>query len=212
MTIDRTTPRRRAKLLGHANYKGKICRHCETDVRYTSNGACVACVQRDTRNQRMRDRSARLRTADLPQKNSSARTRAVAKGYDRYKGRTCPQCSTRERDVVTGKCLVCAKAGVTYYSRVVQKTPRDPRIRLLASAKSRAQAKGRDFNIDLEDIIIPEICPVLGIPMTSPSLDRKNNDLGYVKGNVFVISKRANVLKNDANIAEIRAILAYMLT
>ncbi len=42
------------------------------------------------------------------------------------------------------------------------------------------------------------------------TLDRVVPSLGYVKGNVRVISFRANRLKNNATIDEIRAILAYM--
>ena len=57
-----------------------------------------------------------------------------------------------------------------------------------------------------------ETCPVLGIPLYSdgrdnqnaPSLDRFIPSLGYVKGNVFVISRRANVLKGDATIEEVK--------
>lgn len=59
-------------------------------------------------------------------------------------------------------------------------------------------------------MVIPDVCPVLGTPMVSPSLDRKNNDLGYIKGNVVVMSRRANCLKNDATVEEMRLILAYM--
>lgn len=51
--------------------------------------------------------------------------------------------------------------------------------------------------------MIPETCPVLGIPLTiggkrspsSPSLDRIDPALGYVPGNIRVISDRANRLK-----------------
>jgi hypothetical protein len=45
---------------------------------------------------------------------------------------------------------------------------------------------------------------------SSPSVDKFDNDRGYVKGNVNVISNRANVLKNDATVAEMRAVLTYM--
>lgn len=94
--------------------------------------------------------------------------------------------------------------------------------RMLAAAKHRAQRDGLEFNITVEDIHIPETCPVLGIPIfarmenksgpgpNSPSLDRCNNDLGYIKGNVCVISHRANGLKSNGTIEEIRLVLAYM--
>ena len=79
---------------------------------------------------------------------------------------------------------------------------------LWAAAKERADKNGLDFNIELEDIIIPKICPVLGIPINidlgrgrrrpdSPSLDKFIPSKGYVKGNVQVISWRANRIKSD---------------
>lgn len=79
--------------------------------------------------------------------------------------------------------------------------------RMLGSAKSRANKKGREFSIELSDITVPTTCPVLGTPMVSPSLDRIDSSKGYVKGNVRVISKRANMLKNNATIEELTLVL-----
>ena len=86
-------------------------------------------------------------------------------------------------------------------------------------AKRRAKKKGFEFNLTEDDIHIPTHCPVLGILMfrgegvsgpNSPTLDRIDSSKGYIKGNVQVISKRANTVKNDASIDEIEKILAYM--
>ena len=75
------------------------------------------------------------------------------------------------------------------------------------AAKERSDAKGLPFDIELSDIVIPETCPVLGISINtenkdirsdnSPSLDKFYPEKGYVKGNVQVISWRANRIKND---------------
>jgi hypothetical protein len=82
---------------------------------------------------------------------------------------------------------------------------------VLRRARTRAKNKGLPFNIDQSDIVIPDICPVLGIPIdrqlenmndNSPSLDRIRPSLGYVKGNIRVISQRANRLKCDGTAAE----------
>jgi len=89
---------------------------------------------------------------------------------------------------------------------------------ILKNAKYRARTRILKFNISLEDITIPEICPVLGIKIeqskvsgeacpNSPSLDRIDSTKGYVKGNVRVISHRANALKSDATVEELQAIL-----
>ena len=82
---------------------------------------------------------------------------------------------------------------------------------LLSNARKRAKEKNLEFNIDISDIIIPEKCPLLEIPISidgknkqaSCSIDRINNSLGYVKGNVWVVSYRANMLKNNATLEEI---------
>ena len=76
--------------------------------------------------------------------------------------------------------------------------------------------------IRASDITIPATCPVLGIPIHvaplqgkrapsagSPSLDRLIPEDGYVPGNIRVISHRANMLKNNATIAELEAVVAY---
>ena len=84
--------------------------------------------------------------------------------------------------------------------------------RIFEGAKRRAQEKGLPFDITIDDIVIPKICPLLEIPIeicigsagnSSPSLDRKIPHLGYVKGNVHVISFRANQIKNCASIDEL---------
>lgn len=82
---------------------------------------------------------------------------------------------------------------------------------MLSSARSRAKSKNLDFNIDVSDIELPEVCPLLGIPLSinasnkefSYSLDRIDSSKGYVKGNVWVISDRANRLKNNATLEEL---------
>jgi hypothetical protein len=83
----------------------------------------------------------------------------------------------------------------------------DARSSMLSRAKYRAKQRGLDFNITKEDIVIPDICPLLGTPMKSPSLDRIDSTKGYIKGNVWVISNRANTLKNDASLQELELLV-----
>lgn len=93
--------------------------------------------------------------------------------------------------------------------------------KLLAGAKERAALKGLQFDLTLEDIVIPDRCPVLGIPLStspgshrdreaSPSLDRLVPSKGYVRGNVAVISFRANRIKSNASGAEVQAVATWM--
>ena len=85
---------------------------------------------------------------------------------------------------------------------------------LLAKTRNRAAISGIPFNLDVTDFVIPEYCPVLGLKLedttgrsgpgpTSPSLDRIIPALGYVKGNVIVISHKANMIKSNATPDEI---------
>jgi hypothetical protein len=91
---------------------------------------------------------------------------------------------------------------------------------LLGQARKRALKANLPFDLVEADIAVPEFCPVLGIRLeiseqgrwtdNSPSLDRFVPALGYVKNNVQVISWRANRIKCDASVEEIRALLCYM--
>jgi hypothetical protein len=88
--------------------------------------------------------------------------------------------------------------------------------KICTSAKGRAKKKNIPFDIQVGDIEIPLVCPLMGIPLqvgvgvftdASPTLDRKTPVLGYVKGNVWVISFRANNLKRDAKTKELEQLV-----
>lgn len=102
-----------------------------------------------------------------------------------------------------------------YYTR--KKIMGDPRKRLWESTKRSAVTRNLEHSISLNDIVIPEFCPILGIKLSasgqannSPSVDRVNSTIGYVPGNVRVISMRANRLKDDGTIEEFEKIIQYM--
>lgn len=84
------------------------------------------------------------------------------------------------------------------------------------NAKRRAKECNVPFEISFKDIIIPTHCPVLGLELTSnnretnPSLDRIIPELGYIVGNICVISMRANRLKQDATVQELQQLIQYM--
>lgn len=64
------------------------------------------------------------------------------------------------------------------------------------------------------------MCPVFGTPIivgsplenrdNSPSLDKIIPALGYVKGNIRVISFKANTLKRDGHIEDFEKIIQYI--
>jgi len=87
---------------------------------------------------------------------------------------------------------------------------------LYMAAKRRAKDKEQEFDIDKTDIVIPILCPYLNIPLQMvdrkrknqkraawPTLDRIDNQCGYIKGNVQVISHQANTMKSNASIDEL---------
>jgi hypothetical protein len=94
---------------------------------------------------------------------------------------------------------------------------KNPQKILLLSAKHRSIKKGVSCTISEADIHIPTKCPVLGTPIekvfnadgkrgaypNSPSLDRIDNLKGYEKGNIQVISSKANSMKNSATPEEL---------
>jgi len=110
-------------------------------------------------------------------------------------------------------CLRRDRAGNLRLKHGLSKTP--PYM-MFYDARKRAQKFGLPFDIEPSDIQIPTHCPVLGIQMNSDardstaSLDRFLPEAGYTKGNIRVISFRANRLKSDASVAEIRMVLEYM--
>lgn len=90
---------------------------------------------------------------------------------------------------------------------------------LWRSAKQRAANHGIPFDITPDDIIVPEFCPALGLRLAvsrgsakphSPSLDRIVPELGYVPGNIQVLSHRANTIKSNASRSELEAIASFL--
>jgi hypothetical protein len=142
---------------------------------------------------------------------------------------------TRNRDAINAKNREYYQITIEHQkerNKVYQETHREqvreksrrwlrnnPEKAMLGRAKSRAKKRGIEFNLTLKDIHIPPLCPIFGIPLSmavgrlndnSPSLDRIDNNRGYIPGNVVVISQRANQIKNDGTADEHRRIADYM--
>jgi hypothetical protein len=106
-----------------------------------------------------------------------------------------------------------------------KRTRQDPKhwVRMqLSQVKARAKKIGVEFSLDAAQVETPKFCPVLGIELTyglgtgirknphAASLDRIVGSRGYSNGNVRVISLRANVIKSDATLEELRALVKYL--
>ena len=83
----------------------------------------------------------------------------------------------------------------------------DIRKTMISNSKQRSKKLNLPHNIELEDLTIPEFCSILGIQLKvgddsskpySPSLDRIDSGLGYIKGNIQIISHLANTMKSSA--------------
>ena len=94
--------------------------------------------------------------------------------------------------------------------------------KMITGARHRARRKHLNFNIDHEHVrsLVVSHCPILGVPLkwscnetsggfavaNSPSLDRIDPSKGYVKGNVWIISNRANTIKSNATHEELKLV------
>lgn len=88
------------------------------------------------------------------------------------------------------------------------------------SKKSEAKTRGIVFNLTPEYLkeIWTNTCPIYKVPFVrfdktnphSPALDRINPVLGYIKGNVVFISSRANRIKYDASLEELKLITQWL--
>jgi len=118
---------------------------------------------------------------------------------------------------------VYVERGKTSYRKNKAQTPW---VLLYRIAKGRAKKANIPFNITPEHLkeIWTDVCPVLNIPLhpntstssrgiphdNSHTVDRLVPELGYVMGNVKIVSYRANMIKNCGNADEHRKIADYI--
>ena len=128
--------------------------------------------------------------------------------------RECTNCGTIFE--ITSKMTLCK---VCNSNRV--KSLR-PEWKMHQRAKMRSKDTGREFKIEVSDIVIPDVCPILGINLNmnsgksgayrnSPSLDRIDNNKGYTKDNIQVISQLANAMKCHATNEELHKFANWIL-
>jgi len=148
---------------------------------------------------------------------------------DSYYCSTCEKVKLKVEFIKSKKikqCKLChRKQSRQYYKNNAEKCKRqskekilkNPEARIYIATKARAKKYNIPFNLEKIDIIIPTHCPVLGIPLVlfsnegnTPSVDRFIPELGYIKGNIHIISDRANTLKNNGKLEEIEKIYFWM--
>lgn len=135
--------------------------------------------------------------------------RAVARGKgDRmyFTGQPCKRGHISYRYTSTAKCSECQKQVLNH--RYKENPQQLVKRGMWENARRRARKAKVPFEITVEDIFTVwpsnNLCPVFGTPLlrtskgpknSSPTLDRIRPELGYVRGNIAVLSMRANRIK-----------------
>ena len=180
---------------------------------------------------------AHKKTIDFSDAPLVSREQAKAEGLKRYfTGEPCFHGHIAPRHVSTNNCVVCGAEyalayqkrmylnhGVEFREMVRRNRQSNPIAALLRLAKSRAKKKGLEFSITATDLVLGGACPCCNGKMEvrtgptkpgptpySPSIDRLDNDIGYVPGNVAIICWRCNELKRNATPQELRKILEWI--
>jgi hypothetical protein len=124
--------------------------------------------------------------------------------------RICKNCHT---EFATYFCRACSQLSSRKYKA------KNPARLMVQQARRRAKTYGVPFDLTYDDITIPDRCPVLGIKLKrgtghandgSPTIDRIIPSLGYVRGNVAVISSKANRIKSNGTAREILAVFEWL--
>lgn len=150
-----------------------------------------------------------------PEDPDTANTLREAKEQQkRFYRHQCPKHGCIPFRTLDNSCPVCAREGMS--RRMTTDRAFNRSRNLLLECKRRAKEQGRDFDLDVPFLraMVPTHCPILGMPLisspvdspegreASPSIDRLDSSLGYVKPNIRVISYRANRIKNNGTAEE----------
>ena len=138
-----------------------------------------------------------------------------------FTGKECKHGHKSKRLVSTCGCIQCAR-------EIHQPKDRDRYryedtfFRQFKARKQSARSKGIPFTISFDEIEQPTHCPILGTKLNygwsgssgrdpaKASFDKIIPELGYISGNVKVISWEANSKKGDMTLEEITLIKEYI--
>ena len=139
-----------------------------------------------------------------------------------YKKQYAKKYYIKNKDAIKAKVKAYVKRlGQAYIDKktieVIERNTNNPEKYIYIRLKTRAKQQNTPFNLTLEDIKIPDKCPILkkeiltdfkvkgkkGPTDNSPSVDRIDNTKGYVKGNIQIICNLANSMKRNATPEEL---------
>lgn len=132
-------------------------------------------------------------------------------------GVQCKKCGADDWYIRKGNYRRCAPCARGWHQQ-------HPAASMFYRAKSRAKRDGVEFLLTIDDVAAAwpqdNRCPIFGTEFAkqagsgggaqSPTLDRIVPSLGYVPGNIAVISNRANGIKSDATPEEVLAVGRWM--
>lgn len=170
-------------------FTGKECVHGHVAERWVSTMCCTMCVAEKAKTWRQNNAEHRRKYRREWNKNNPDKIKNTRKKFQ-------PKANILRKEARL-------KKPITF---------------MIYAAKARAKLSNVPFNLSVDDITMPDTCPVLGIPLimseghqtdNSPTLDRLVPSLGYVKGNVLVVSAKANRIKNDATLVELKQVVSF---
>lgn len=169
------------------------------------------------------------RSADVSALPSS-RAEALLIGSNKFfSGVPCPHGHVASRRTKDGWCDSCSsqyykkRPRVVYphtKDRLARQRMADPLTLLFQWARHRAKKRGIEFRLSRGDVVVPTHCPCCGVALSflargvaqpdTMTLDRLDNLLGYIPGNVAVICWGCNARKGAATLEQLKQLVAWI--
>ena len=177
----------------------KLCLQCNKDISHKRNISKYCSLSCSAKHNR-----SKILQYDLPPDHKRCGKCKEVKSFDQFRKNK------------------MSSFGYSYFCKNCDKQriyAKDKRKILLNSAKKRAKDNNLEFNLTLDDIVLPKVCPILGIQLqfndkiakdNSFSVDRINPEMGYVRGNIEIISFKANTIKNNATLHELELVYRHV--
>jgi hypothetical protein len=159
--------------------------------------------------ERVRAAQRARRAAENPEKRKAVQNAWYAKNRIKLGEKARKRYREETGDLVRARTREWAMNNPDRKKAADQKYYRNKRLEnILWLARRRAEKNGYAFSITREHIVVPALCPYLGVPFADqgdyvPTIDRIKPELGYVPSNILVVTKRANRIKNNATWVEL---------
>lgn len=161
----------------------------------------------------------------MANKRSVERDTAIASGRQTYfTGKPCKRGHISDRFTSTHTCVECSRMDLYQSDRDKYRAMENTLPHQFRQRRNQSLKQGIPFTIEFDEMEQPEFCPILGVKLNygwggnaghlrdpnKATIDKVIPELGYVPGNVFIISWRANKLKSDMTLEELEKIMNYI--